>query len=146
MKIALTYEWIAVENRPGIRYQFPQEISAHFRANWGGPTVYRWVIFKQEPGDLQRLYIGETELLPRWVNGYLNPGPSQRTNQRLKAEFEKELANGHNVVLEVLSFQPFDVEGILVSMSDLGDKMVRRFLESVFAMYYSKAGYIVLNA
>jgi len=146
VNIALKYKWIPVENQPGVHYQFPEEISSHFRANWNGPAVYRWIVFQQEPGDLRQLYVGETELLPRRIYGYLNPGPSQRTNQRLKAEFEKELSNGHKVILEVLSFESLSIEGISISMGDLTDKMVRRVLESLFTMYYSKSGYIVLNA
>jgi hypothetical protein len=146
VNIALKYKWIPIENQPGVRYQFPENISSHFRANWDGPAVYRWLVLHQEPGHLRQLYIGETELLPRRIYGYLNPGPSQRTNQRLKAKFEEELRNGYKVTLEVLSFDSFSFESISISMDDLTDKVVRRFLESLFTMYYSKSGYTVLNA
>ena len=146
MNIALKYKWIPVENQPGVRYQFPEEISSYFRANWNGPAVYRWIVFQQEPGDLWQLYVGETELLPRRIYGYLNPGPSQRTNQRLKAKFEEGLRNGYKVTLEVLSFESFSFESISISMDDLTDKVVRRFLESLFTIYYSKSRYTVLNA
>ena len=95
---------------------------------------------------MRKLYIGETELLPQRIRGYLNPGPTQRTNQRLTVEFEKELENEYKVVLEVLRFEPFNIESISISMADLTDKWMRRFLESLFTMYYSKSGHTVLNA
>ena len=136
---------MAVENGLGIPYHFPQAISAYFRRNCGGPAIYRWIIFKEVVTDLRRVYIGEAELLPRRIYGYLNPGPSQHTNQRLKAELEKELSNGHKVALEALSFNPFHIDDISISMSDLNDKAVRHFLEDLFTMYYSKLGYTVLN-
>jgi hypothetical protein len=146
MKIILEYEWVPVESAPSVLYLFPEEISSHLRVNWDGPAVYRWVVFDQEPGDLRRLYVGETELLPRRIYGYLNPGPSQFTNLRLKGEFEKELRDQHRVTLEVLSFAPFSIESVPISMDDLSDKTLRRFLENLFATYYSKSGYTVLNA
>ena len=145
MDISLNYRWAAAESSPGVPYHFPQRISPHFRANCDGPAIYRWVVFKQVADDLRRIYIGEAELLSRRVNGYLKPGPSQLTNQRLKAEFEEELNTGHKVALEVLSFDSFKIDAILLSMTDLNNKTVRRFLEGLFAVYYSRLGYTVLN-
>jgi len=138
--------WIRVETSPGSPYTFQMEINPHFRLHWNKPAVYRWIILKQASADIQRLYIGEAEHLPRRIYGYLHPGPSQRTNQRLKSEFEKEITTGNVIFLEVLNFTPFTIENITISQEDLHNKMVRRFLENLCTMYYSKAGYTVLNA
>ena len=92
------------------------------------------------------MYVGEAELLPRRIYGYLNPGTTQQTNKRLKALFESELQRGRKVALDVLAFEPFSLDALTLSMKDLGDKAVRRFIEWLFTMYYSKRGYEVLNA
>lgn len=146
MNILFQYDWIPVEIRPSQRYFFPGEINSYFRENWGGPAIYRWVVFEHEPGDLRHLYVGEAESLPRRIYGYLNPGPTQRTNQRLKAAFEQQISRGRKVVLDVLNFDPFEIEGVAIAIGDLENKWVRRFLEGLFTMYYSRSGYSVLNA
>ncbi len=146
MNIALACEWRSAENGPGIPYHFPEKISPHFRSNWSRPAVYRWRIFQHQSGDLRRLYIGETQRLRDRANGYVNPGPSQKTNQRLNAEFEQELRNEYKIALEVQEFEPFNLEGFAISMLDLRDKPVRRFLENLFEIYHRKSGYAVLNA
>lgn len=144
--VASISRWTAVENAPGVQYSFPEKMSRHFRECWDGPAIYRWVVFDQVPGDLRRLYVGEAEQLPRRVFGYLNPGPTQRTNQRLNELFQQELRNGHNITLEVLALDPFDLDGFPITVQDLADKQVRRLLEDTFVVYYSKAGYTLLNA
>jgi hypothetical protein len=146
MKIVLRHKWVPVENAPGVRYLFPIGTSSYLRENWAGPAVYRWVIFEQTSDDVQQLYVGEAAQLPRRINGYLNPGPSQTTNQRLKAIFGEVVREGHEVGLDVLGFDPFDVEGVPISMRDLADKTVRRFLEGLFIVYYSRSGHQLLNA
>ena len=146
MNIALAYEWRPAENEPGIPYHFPEKISPHFRSNWGRPAVYRWRLLQQQSGDLGRLYIGETHRLSQRINQYVNPGPTQKTNQRLNALFEQELRIGHQIALEVLEFEPFNLEEITLSMLDLRDKPVRRFLENLIEIYHRKSGYEVLNS
>src|SRR5450756_646646 len=146
MRVELDHEWVPVQTAPGVPYRFPQELTPHFRTVYAGPAVYRWVVYQQEPGDLRRLYVGEADQLPRRLYHYLHPGPSQQTNQRLNAEFVKETQAGRSVTLEVLQFKPFQFRDALFSMADLEDKMVRRFLENLFSMYFTKVGYTVLNA
>ncbi|MCE2463190.1 MAG: hypothetical protein J4F46_04640 [Dehalococcoidia bacterium] len=145
MNIALRYNWTPVENVPDVPYHFPQEVSQHLRDSWRGPAIYRWIVFQQKPGNLQQFYVGETDLLHRRIYQYLNPRPTQLTNQSLNAGFKKELEDGRKVILEALCFEPFNLEDISISMADLTDKWVRRFLENLFIVYYSKSGYTVLN-
>jgi len=144
LSISLHYAWRPVENKSGAPYLYPD--GSGIAAERDGPAVYRWVIYEKQPGDLKRLYIGEAELLSRRVYGYLNPGPSQQTNIRLKARFEEEMKADNKVTLETLEFEPFDMAGVSISMQDLADKRVRRFLEGLFTLLYSRSGYTVLNA
>ena len=146
MDISLDHKWLPVEGEPGVPYLFPEPLPKRFRAKYGMPAIYRWVVYHESPGDLRRLYIGETEKLGRRIYGYLNPGPSQFTNIRIKGRFENEINSGHKVALEALRFEPFAFQGIDISEPDLADKAVRRMLESLFVVYFTRAGYAVLNA
>jgi hypothetical protein len=103
-------------------------------------------VFRNEPGDTNRLYVGEADLLWRRIYGYLRPGSTQQTNRRIRPVFEQELRNGNRVALDVLAFEPFELNGTPISMADLSSKFVRRLLENWFAIMYSKAGYTLLNA
>ena len=146
MDVSVNHNWIPVDNRPGVPYCFPQPLPKGFRGKWSVPAIYRWVVFRDHPGDLRRLYIGETDQLGRRIYGYLNPGVSQFTNQRIKARFEDEISSGCKVVLEVLHFDPFALQGISISEADLADKAVRRMLENLFVVFFTRSGYQVLNA
>lgn len=103
-------------------------------------------MFNQDVSDLRRLYIGETQDLPNRIHQYLNPGPSQKTNQRIKDVFRQDLESGRKVVLDVLAFDPFCLEDVAITQQDLSTKMVRHFLEGLFGTWYLKSGYHVLNA
>jgi hypothetical protein len=144
-EIKVRWEWISVEGSPGVPYAFPEPISRHFRTNCNGPAIYRWRVLSESTSDPEKLYIGETELLPRRVCGYLNPGPSQLTNRRLKALFEQGAREGRKVVLERLAFEPFEVDGLTISQSSLSNKAVRRFLEGLFALRCSQSDCEMLN-
>lgn len=90
--------------------------------------------------------MGETDALPQRLYQYLNPGPSQRTNLRLRALFDSEVAQGNMVQLDVLRFAPFALGKTMVMESDLTDKLTRRFLEHLLAVYHVRDGYTLINA
>ena len=93
-----------------------------------------------------KIYIGETEFLPSRINQYVYPGPSQKTNQRLKQLFEGEIKKGNQVYLEVLIFEDFKFGDFLFSMDILNDKNVRCFLENYFLIHYKQNNkYELLN-
>ena len=62
-----------------------------------GPGLYRFLL----SGSSHSVYVGETEDLPRRFYGYRNPGPSQRTNQRMNQRMLDVLAAGGRVAIEV---------------------------------------------
>lgn len=55
------------------------------------PGVYRLVLTQ---GDMQFVYIGETDNLRKRAAGYRNAGPSQATNIRLNRDIRAFLASG----------------------------------------------------
>jgi len=85
IKVEFTYHWIPILKEEGQEYHFPEEISSFMRKNYRKPAIYRWNVFRNIPSDKKIIYIGEAqELCPQRINGYLYPGPSQRTNNRIK--------------------------------------------------------------
>jgi len=144
--INLEYTWVTIEAEPGVAYKYPDPVSVHIRKTWGGAAVYRWVVADPKDAQVTRVYIGEAELLPRRIYHYLKPGPSQQTNLRLAEEFKGEIAHGRIVLLQVLSFQPFDLCGVTVTMADLQKKAIRRLLESMMIASYLQSGYDLINA
>ena len=146
LNIQLGYQWRPVESTAGVRYMFPEQITRSFPAIWKAPAVYRWVLFRDEPGDQPILYVGETDRLARRIKQYVDPGPTQKTNLRVNAHFTEEMKKGFHVALDVLEFEPFRLGAVTVSQDDLRDKFLRRLLENLLAFHYSQAGITVLNA
>ena len=62
-----------------------------------GAGLYRFLL----AGSSSSVYVGETEDLPRRFYGYRNPGPSQRTNQRMNERMLDVLRSGGRVAIEV---------------------------------------------
>lgn len=40
-------------------YTFPKKITSFMRSIYRRPAIYRWNIFRKEPGDEKLIYIGE---------------------------------------------------------------------------------------
>jgi hypothetical protein len=111
-----------------------------------GPAVYRWNIYDERPTDKQLIYIGQTqELCPARIRGYLKPGPSQKTNQRLMSEFNEYLAQGFKVRLEVLRFGEIIIGDLTLTPDDVHEGHVREFIEGLLIAYYKRMGFILLN-
>ena len=146
LSIELAFEWKAVRMGEDGEYFFPQPVTKSMRQAYPGPAVYRWNIYKDRPTDRKLVYIGETaKLAPDRIRGYLKPGPSQTTNQRLKREFEGYLEQGLRVRLEVLRPDEVTVGDITLGPDDLQDKHVRQFIEELLITYYTRVGFTVLN-
>ena len=137
--------WSQVHHDSDTPYTYPMEISRYIRTHWDKPAIYRWVVLNGSSSQIKKIYIGETVLLTRRIYHYLHPGPSQQTNQRLKAEFETEIQAGNKIILEVLDFTPFMIGNVTVSQQDLNEKLTRRLLENICIVYYIRLGVSVLN-
>ena len=146
LKVEFTYKWepvLADENR---EYFFPEEITSFMKRNYRHPAIYRWNIFRKEPEDEKIIYIGEAqELCPQRINGYLNPGPSQRTNKRIREEFQSYLEKGFKIKLEILRFVEIKISDFIITYNDLSDKHVRRFIEELMIVTHKQKGFKLLN-
>ena len=75
----LSYRWETVFERQNQEYRFSQKISNYMK------RVYRNLLCIV--GMCLNINKAE-ELCPQRVNGYLNLGPSQQTNERIKLNFK----------------------------------------------------------
>ena len=144
MELMFAHQWSPAKNG-STSYHYGESVSPDFKLMWAKPAVYRWNVFQSAPGDLKMAYVGEAEILTRRIYHYSHPGPSQQTNLRLKAYFERQISEGHRVLLEVLDFEPFTLNGLVVSPADLTDKLVRRFVESLAGLWTKQDGFTLLN-
>jgi hypothetical protein len=61
------------------------------------PGIYRFLLY----GPSSSVYVGETEDLARRFYQYGNPGPSQRTNLRMRGRMADAIGAGGSVQIEV---------------------------------------------
>lgn len=140
------YEWKPICQEKEKIYFFPNSISSYMRKQYCFPAIYRWNIYKNESEDQQTFYIGEAqELCPQRINGYLNPGPSQKTNQRVNAELMIFLARGYQVSLDFLHIENFICDQCTYTAQGLEDKYFRRLIEELMVLKAHQAGYQLIN-
>lgn len=140
----ITYQWKRVYSDENVTYFFPGSITSYMKLKYGFPALYRWVIRKFD--DSVVYYLGETDgLVPRRIYQYLNPGPSQKTNQRLHVEFNSEIQKNSKIHLEYLTFSPFSINNQLMCQSSLTDPHVRRLIEELFTVFSQGKGESLLN-
>ena len=126
--LEISFRWTPIQGLIDVPYSFPQPVTPYLRNKYGGPAIYRWVA---ERDQRKSIYIGETENLARRLTHYLNPGPRQPTNKRMRDFLGQELDLGAKVSFEVLEFDPFSINGHAYSMAGLGSKEVRCLLENL---------------
>jgi hypothetical protein len=92
--VTVTWDWLPCGNVVLVndKLQFPRVPAA--------PGVYR-MVFQDDRGQLVGVYVGEADLLPRRLQHYRTPGPSQQTNLRLNLDLMNTLAANGRVMLEV---------------------------------------------
>lgn len=146
LKVEFAYQWIPVLTGENKKYAFPEKITPFMKRSYRSPAIYQWNIFRIEPNDEKLIYIGEAqELCPQRINGYLNPGPSQQTNKRIKEEFQDYLKNGFKIGLEILLFDDINIEDFALTQRDLQDKHIRRFVEELMIIIYKRKKFKILN-
>lgn len=143
---ALSIRWEIVLESDGNPYSFPARPSNEMRKEYACPTVYRWIPFKSNPGDLRRVYIGEAQSLVDRIGNYRTGTQGQQTSFRLRQLFDSYAADGISICLERLRFDQVILGSANFTEADLSDKLFRRFLEHMMASYYRKLGWDLINA
>jgi hypothetical protein len=126
----IKYRWTNVQSSLGYNYLYPGALSAYMKEQYCRPSVYRWFVWTPTTG-VSALYVGETDNLARRIQHYLKPGPRQATNLRLKRYFDEAAQKAERVEMEVLEFEPFQINQVSFSMDLLGRTHIRRMLENL---------------
>lgn len=135
MEIKFEFEWKEVEVSKGAKYNYPEKMSTYMKTEYGFSSVYRWVLRK---GDDLKLYIGEADqLCPQRINGYINLGPKQFTNIRMKEKLLNFKEKHYDVTLEFLSIKSLLIENKEIHSKDLANKYLRKFIEHLLLWHYS---------
>ena len=106
------------------------------------PGLYRFRLGGNGPA---RHYVGETDELRRRFQHYRTPGPKQKTNIRMNAQFLDHMAAGGRIEVDIV------VDRIAVATAgepidgDLAAKAMRRLLEYAALVDEGAAGVILLN-
>jgi len=89
---------------------------------------------KRQPDERETVYIGEAEELTRRIQRVLTPSAAAKdsnTNKRLHQIFQKRIAEGQKIVLDVADFEPFEINGVRFDQQSMGDRFKRRTLENL---------------
>ena len=144
----IDFVWTAVEALDGTAYGFPNGLTPRMKVKYSSPAVYRWTV-NSDKGKLVAIYFGETENLYRRMGQYLRPGPSQKTNLRIKAQSDQALLQRSSIGLEVLSFEAFTLNSVKFDDTCLGYSYMRQCLENLtlanFICISCNSGCIVMN-
>jgi len=158
LNISVTWR-SAVTQKNGEAWRFPEKFTPYFKDRYSIPAIYRWRVDKRQPGEQERIYIGEGEELTRRILWVLKPHSSSKpgdTNRRLNEMFRQcvlrfaflgarcskitllgfsHLARRQSseekrsVWIDVADIDPFEINGIRFEQRDLGDLFKRRMLE-----------------
>lgn len=147
VQIGFVFEWRAVLRSAAEEYHYPEPITPFMKRMYNRPAVYRWNVYQNVPANQQKIYIGQaSRLCPDRIEGYLNPRPSESTNNRLRREFQKCLTQGLRIRLEVLHFDRLAIGDLTLTAAELGEQSFRIFIESLLITYYKRSRVTLLNA
>jgi hypothetical protein len=125
------FHWRRLKDLNGNDFTYGTDLGK-LRSQTAHPAIYRRSV--EHDGRRVKTSIGETELLGRRLYHYLKPGPSQHSNVRLREEFLSLEASGYRVFLDTFDFEPFEINGIEISLQSLDKKYVRRLVEAVVCL------------
>lgn len=155
----IDYAWEPVMSSPGAEYAYPDAVTKYIEEKYSKAAVYRWGFFRARRDSSPEItqspyaaYVGETENLARRLRGYLNPGPSQTTNKRMKAYLDQELKPGTRIELSMLRFEAFHIiidransDSRLVAEFGLGNSYIRKMMENFALIVHDPVHCEILN-
>ncbi len=106
------------------------------------PGIYRFSI-RDHKGD--KVYIGETDQLPRRMQHYRTPGPLQATNKRLNAFMREVLSAGGDIYVSIITTDACLKLNGASRHIDLSKKSDKRLLEHAAIFEAIESGLSVLN-
>lgn len=132
--LEIKHGWTDVQSSLEYNYKFPGEVTPYMKEQYSRPSVYRWMVWRPAYG-VNAYYVGETDDLTNRIKQYLRPGKTQATNLRLKAYFDEAAKRDESVELQMLNFEPFQINKVTFSMDLLGPTHVRRTFENLLLVW-----------
>ncbi len=74
------------------------------------PGIYKLTL--NGPDGTRAIYVGEAVDLKRRCGNYRNPGPSQRTSQRIHALLKSQLAIGTRIAIALATKTTLEINGV----------------------------------
>jgi hypothetical protein len=146
LQINISYEWQPVLLREKVEYLFPMAITPFMRTKYRRPSVFRFIVFPNTSEDKKLVYIGEAqELCPRRLYGFLNPGQTQHTNQRVNTEFRSYLKDKLSIRLDDCNVREIIFGDVSLGLDSLNDKYLRRMLTDSLIIEHKKHGFTVMD-
>ncbi len=143
-EISIQYEWKPILSSTSQEYLFPDRITDFMKQKYSIPAIYRWILYREDRAGPCKMYIGSAkQLCPQRIRGYLNPGPTQKTNKRLNTIFNDHKNRGFKIGIDYLEFKELRVGSL--DFKDLDKRDVRLFLERAMISLYNKESYRLLN-
>jgi hypothetical protein len=146
-KIPLSWHCVLVEEQI---YPWHRKLQRHakHRDLIEGPKIYRWV-FKNQNGEIQAVYIGQSEKFQIRLSGYRTPTKTnpQDTDVIVRSEIDDWEKQGGTVELQFLDIAAFEVNGQVIDSSteSLGNHEVRVLLESIAIVTARSEPYRLIN-
>ena len=142
-ELDLEMRWRPVMAAVGQPYRFPEKTTKYLRQRYQGPAVYCWRLDRPKMPSV--VYVGETDCVIRRLRGVLWAGRRGEPTLRLNRLFQKLLAEGAEITLEILDFERFVINDYEVSMERLRNPYLRKLVESVAILTEARLGSVVLN-
>ena len=141
--INFDYSWENVINTNGKIYYFPDNTKLIPKI-YATSAIYKWEINKDD--IVNCIYIGETQkLFPDRINGYLKPGPTQKTNIYINNLFQEYLKEKCFIELKILKIENNNSIGIKISNDEFSNKYIRKSIENLLIAKYKNEGIKLLN-
>jgi hypothetical protein len=146
LQIKISYEWQPVLLREKVEYLFPMAITPFMRTKYKEPAIFRWDVYQKKTGDKKLVYIGDAqELCPKRLYGYLNPGPTQKTNQKINTEFRGYLKEKLNIELDICSIREIVYKETVLGKAALDDKYMRLLIVNAMTIELKNKGFTVME-
>lgn len=136
----LSHRWEPVESAAGKPYRYPEETTEYLRSKWGGPAVYRWNVYRAEPGDLRTYSVGETDRLANRIYQYRNPTRDLHACVRIKMLLMDAKMDGNQARLETLVLDRFECGEVTLKAEGLKDRDVRKLLVQMISFWHERRG------
>ena len=148
LNIPIQWRGALASERPQRGYEYPEKFSDFFRSHYSGAAVYRWRIHPGQEGRREAVYVGEADNLAQRVQRVRTPAKTRKggqTNLRLKEKFDEARKGGKRVFLDLADFEPFELNGALITPDSLDNKFKRCLMENLCICTLEKEGYGLLN-